>query len=129
MPRPTSISSTGRGSPPCSRGCAIATVGRVATGELDTNGDRDGVVRWTILALRWPRLAAHMMENPEQLRKLVPSAGDTGDGDVPVELLALRRDPALAKLPGERTGETKVGFVDWVVTEFGSHAAASDAHQ
>jgi hypothetical protein len=107
---------------------AIATVGRVATGELDTNGDRDGVVRWTILALRWPRLAAHVMENPAHLRLLLPGAAANSDNGIPRELVGLRGDFALTKLLTDRTSETTAGFVDWIANEFGpSDAAGGDA--
>ena len=98
---------------------AIATVGRVTTGEVETDSNRDGLVRWTILALRWPRLGAYVLEHPEHLAHFLPRPAEAGDGEVPAELLALRGDPALTRLLTEPAGDEKVSLVEWVVTEFG----------
>jgi KAP family P-loop domain/Putative peptidoglycan binding domain len=105
---------------------AIATVGRVTTGEVESDTNRDGLVRWTILALRWPRLAAYVLEHPEHLADFLPRPGAAGDGNVPVELAALRGDPALTKLLTEPAGEAQVSLVEWVVTEFGRPGVNSD---
>ena len=97
---------------------AIATVGRVTAGETATDDDRDGLVRWTILALRWPRLAAYLLEHPKDLACFLPGSREAANGDVPGELAALRGDSALTRLLTEPAGETPSSLASWVVGEF-----------
>lgn len=59
-----------------------------------TKGRNDALVRWTILGLRWPALAAVLRESPDQLVELIePSFRRLAGAD-----LSSRADPTFARL-------------------------------
>jgi hypothetical protein len=103
---------------------AIATVGRLTSGDIAAPDGHDGLVRWTILSLRWPRLASYVAEHPERLASIAAGDGGAGGDDVPADLSGLRSDHGLIRLLTADVGEHPSTLVDWVADEFGAAPSA-----
>jgi hypothetical protein len=94
---------------------AIATMGRFASLDIATSPrDVDALIRWTILALRWPQLAYRIVEQPSVLGRLVHrDINALGNG-----LDRLVDDDDLGRLLREPVGDITPELDAWVEAEF-----------
>lgn len=103
---------------------AVSLIGRVVTGTASADpAAEDGLIRWCIISLRWPRLAIAVAERPELLERL--AAGD--GGGLSSELAPLAADAALGRVLHEQAGGRASTLVTWAAGEFAEVLAASHA--
>ncbi|HEV7762338.1 MAG TPA: P-loop NTPase fold protein [Acidimicrobiales bacterium] len=102
---------------------AIAAMGRFASLDIaTTDEDVDALVRWTILTLRWPRLARRLTDQPRGLPAILDPNGPAPDDD----LGPLHDDEDLRHLlqTPVRGGVTP-NLGAWVTAEFAWHLDVS----
>jgi hypothetical protein len=103
---------------------AVAAMGRFASLNIATADDEvDALIRWTILALRWPQLAGQITEQPQLLSDIQHS--NTAIVDSNLGDLVLSSD--LRRLLTEPVGDVVPNLESWVASEFGSNTAENGA--
>jgi hypothetical protein len=75
---------------------------------------QDGLIRWTIITLRWPRFANYLLDNPETVLDL----SDEAPPEVPEELAPLTKDPDVKRvLSGDVAGKPST-FMEWWQSQY-----------
>ncbi len=99
---------------------AVAALARFASLEVTTDeADVDSLIRWTILTLRWPTLAARVMDEPQLLGRIAtPVTGDDVAADLGKDLAPLAADGDLRHLLRDAVAGTAPRLTDWVVREY-----------
>jgi hypothetical protein len=92
-------------------GYAVNLISGLVSGVAISSGGiaQDGLIRWTIITLRWPRLANYLIVNPETVQSL----SDGATLELPDELAPLAKDPDVKRvMAGDVAGKPST-FAEW----------------
>ncbi len=100
---------------------SIARAGDLAGGgSIASDDDLDGLIRWTILSLRWPTLSIRLAKQPDAIVLL--AAKEDVTGALGRELAPLTRDEGLHKLLSKPVeGGSEPDLLRWIKQHLADH--------